>query len=224
MKYFHPHKWYRLANTAVIEFIAFYFLTDKMYLKLKFQKVFGKRLNLKNPQTFNEKIQWLKLNDRDPRYHAMVDKYEAKKIVANIIGDEYIIPTLGVWDSFDEINFDLLPDKFVLKCTHDAASTIICRDKNQFDFDNAKMKLLKALKINYYHYDNRQWAYKDVKPRIIAEKYMETANNELEDYKFLIFNYKHKCSFVCSDRYNGKGLKVTFFDENWQNGRPSGDF
>ena len=216
MKYFHLKKWYRISKVTILEYIMFYFLTDKMYLKFKFKKVFGKRLNLNNPQTFNEKIQWLKLNDRNPHYHNMVDKFEVKMIVSNILGDEYIIPTLGVWNNFSEINFDTLPNQFVLKCTHDAASTIICRDKNLFDFESAKVKLTKALKIDYYHYDNRQWAYKDVKPRIIAEKYMETTNNELEDYKFLIFNNKHRCSFVCSDRYNGRGLKVTFFDENWQ--------
>ena len=213
-----PRRWYRLAKTAINELYQYYVLTDKTYLKIRYKEVFGRELNLKNPQSFNEKIQWLKLYDRNPLYHKMVDKYEAKNFVADIIGEEYIIPTLGIWQKFEEIDFDCLPNQFVLKCTHDAASTVICKDKETFDFENAKLKIKKAQKYDYYHYDNRQWVYKGVKPRIIAEKYMgnDDKGQELEDYKFLVFNNKHRCSFVCSDRFNGKGLKVTFFDQNWK--------
>lgn len=147
-------------------------LPDKMYLKICYKLATGKKLDLKNPQTFNEKLQWLKLYDRKPEYTRMVDKYEAKKYVAEKIGEEYIIPTLGVWDHFDEIDFDSLPDQFVLKCTHDSGGLVIVRDKAKLDKVAAKQKIEKSLKRNYY-YSGREWPYKDVKPRIIAEKYME---------------------------------------------------
>ena len=129
----------------------------------------GKKLTLTAPQTFNEKLQWLKLYDRKPIYTTMVDKYEAKKYVADIIGEEYIIPTLGVWDRFDDINFDELPDKFVLKCTHDSGGLVICKDKNTFDIAAAKAKIEKSLKTNYF-YSGREWPYKNVERKIIAEK------------------------------------------------------
>lgn len=173
MKYFHPRKWYRISKEKLRAIFLYYLLPDKVYLKYRYKQVMGKKLNLKNPQSFNEKMQWLKLYDRNPAYHKMVDKYEAKKFVANIIGEEYIIPTYGVWDSFEEIDFNALPNEFVLKCTHDAASTIVCKDKSTFDRDFANKKLTKALKQNYYRFENKQWAYKNIKPRIIAEKFME---------------------------------------------------
>jgi len=218
MKYFHPKRYYRKSKKYFRDLFLYYILTDKMYLKYQYKKVFGRKLDLKNPQTFNEKIQWLKLYDRNPAYHNMVDKYEAKEIVAKIIGEEYIIPTLGVWDKFDDIDFNLLPNQFVLKCTHDAASTVICKDKSSFDIEKAKRKITAAQKIDYYRYENRQWAYKGIKPRIIAEEYLEDEEKtgELEDYKFLIFNQKHRCSFVCSNRNTKEGLNVTFFDEKWE--------
>jgi hypothetical protein len=216
MRLFHPKKILRISTEKIKNFWFNYLLPDKVYLKYQYKKIFGKDLDLKTPKTFNEKIQWLKLYDRKPEYHKMVDKYEAKFYVGNLIGHEYIIPTLKVWEKIEDINLDELPDQFVLKCTHDAASTIICKDKKKFNFEEAKNKLKKALKCDYYHYENRQWAYKGIKPRIIAEQFMSEGTEGLEDYKFLVFNGKVKCSFVCSDRFNGKGLKVTFFDENWE--------
>ena len=222
MKYLHPKKWRRiikktLSDLIFNDFVLNYCLSDKVYLKYRYKKVFGRKIDFENPQTFNEKIQWLKLYDRNPSYHNMVDKYEAKKYVAKIIGEEYIIPTLGVWSNFDDINFDKLPNQFVLKCNHDCGSTIICYDKSTFDFKSAKIKLNKALKQNYYKFLNRQWAYKDIKPLIIAEQLMiDKKEGELEDYKFMIFNNKLKCTFVCTDRFSGDGLKVTFFDEQWK--------
>ena len=131
-----------------------------------------KKLNLKTPQTFNEKLQWLKIYDRKPIYTTMVDKYEVKNYVADKIGDEYIIPTLGVWDSFDEIDFDSLPDQFVLKCTHDSGGLVICKDKSKLNKEKAKKKIELSLNRNYY-YHGREWAYKDVKPRVIAEKLID---------------------------------------------------
>ncbi len=188
---------------------------DKKYLEKVFECIMGKELDLDNPQTFNEKLQWLKLYDRKPEYTTMVDKYAVKKYVADIIGEEYIIPTLGVWNHFDEIDFDKLPNQFVLKCTHDSGGIVICKDKNKLDLKSAKKKIEKCLKRNYY-WSSREWPYKDVRPRIIAEKYMEDRQaHELIDYKFMCFNGEVKCSFTCSERFSEDGLKVTFFDKCW---------
>ncbi len=190
-------------------------LSDKMYIKLMYHKRLKKKLNLKNPQTFNEKLQWLKLYDRNPKYTQMVDKYEAKKYVSNIIGDEFIIPTLGIYERFDDINFDELPEKFVMKCTHDSGGVVICKDKGKLDMDNAKSKLENSLRNNYY-YSGREWPYKNVKPRIIIEKLLEDDENEdLVDYKFMCFNGKVKCSFVCLNRRSKDGLNVDFYDLKW---------
>ncbi|MCD8007048.1 MAG: glycosyl transferase [Oscillospiraceae bacterium] len=192
-------------------------MPDKMYLSLKFRVMMGKKLNLKNPQTFNEKLQWLKLYDRKPIYTTMVDKYEAKKYVASIIGEEYIIPTLGVWDSPDEIDFDSLPDQFVLKCNHNSGRGMcICTDKSKLDIEAVKRGLQKGLNENYY-ITNREWPYKDVPRKVIAEKYMvDGADTELKDYKFMCFGGRAYCSFVCSDRFSEDGLKVTFYDREWK--------
>jgi len=184
---------------------------DKLYLKYKFYKKMKKQLNLDNPQTFNEKLQWLKLYDRNPEYTKMVDKYEVKKYVAEKIGEEYIIPTLGVWNKFEDIDFERLPNQFVLKCTHDSGGVVICKDKSTFDFNAANKKLSRSLKRNYF-WKGREWPYKNVKPRIIAEKYI---SNDLIDYKFMCFNGNVKCSFVCTDRFSNNGLHVTFFDRDW---------
>lgn len=191
-------------------------IPDELFLKLYYKKHIGKRLNLKNPQTFNEKLQWLKLYNRNPEYTKMVDKYEVKKYIAEKIGEEYIIPTLGVWDTFDEIDFEKLPDQFVLKCTHDSGGLVICQDKNKLDKNEAKEKIQKSLASNYY-YENREWPYKNVKPRIIAEAYMtdEVGKNEFTDYKFFCFNGYVDCVMVCIDRASGD-TKFYFFDEEWK--------
>ena len=151
---------------------ASHLLPDKTYIKLKYYSRMGRFPDLKNPKTFNEKLQWLKLYNRKPEYTRMVDKYEAKKYVAEIIGEEYIIPTLGVWEKFDDIDFDALPDQFVLKCTHDSGGLVICRDKSKLDIDAARKKIEKCLKVNYF-WQGREWPYKNVTPRIIAEQYLE---------------------------------------------------
>jgi len=191
-------------------------LPDKVYLKICYKLATGKKLDLKNPKTFNEKLQWLKLYDRKPEYTTMVDKYEAKKYVAEKIGEEYIIPTLGVWDHFDDIDFDSLPDQFVLKCTHDSGGLVIVKDKSKLDKPAAKKKIEKSLKMNYY-YSGREWPYKDVKPRIIAEKYMEDLSNGggLTDYKFFCFHGKAENVMVCLDRNTGD-TKFYFFDKAWK--------
>lgn len=192
------------------------FLPDDLYLKLVYRIKIGKKLNIKNPISFNEKIQWLKINDRNYAYIKMVDKYEAKKYVASILGTDCIIPTLGIWNSFDEIDFEQLPSQFVLKCTHDSGTVVLCEDKTKFDYIGAKKKLNRALKRNFY-WIGREWPYKFVKPRILAEKYMlDNENSELIDYKFMCFNGKVKTVFTCSERYSEDGLKVTFYDRRWK--------
>ncbi len=190
-------------------------LPDRIYLPLLYKKQIGNKLNLKSPATFNEKLQWLKLYDRKPEYTIMVDKYAVKKYVANIIGKEYIIPTLGVWDNPDEICFDTLPHQFVLKCTHNSGlGMYICRNKSKIDEKAIKDELRKGLAQNYY-LTAREWPYKNVHRRIIAEKYMEdSGTTELNDYKFMCFNGNVRCTFVCSDR--SENLKVTFYDKQWK--------
>ena len=187
---------------------------DATYLKIMNHVYMGKTLNLKNPQTFNEKLQWLKLHDRKPEYTMMVDKYEAKKYVAGIIGKEHIIPTLGVWDSFDEINFDELPNQFVLKCTHDSGGLIICRDKTKLNIEEARRKITACLKQRYY-WIGREWPYKNVKPRIIAEKYMESeGDEELTDYKWFCFNGVPQFLYISHGLAKHDTATIDFYDMN----------
>ena len=203
------------------------FLSDKAYLKLMFKVRLGKKLNLKNPKSYNEKLQWLKLYDRNPEYVKIVDKFDVKTIIEQKIGEQYIIPTLGVWDSFDEIDFDTLPNQFVLKCTHDSGGLVISKDKTTLDKVKAKEKIESSLKTNYF-WHGREWPYKNLKPRIIAEKYMvDESGYELKDYKFFCFDGKVKALFIAKDRQKeGEETKFDFFDENFNhlpftNGHPN---
>lgn len=190
-------------------------LSDKAYLKLKYRLYFGKNLNLNNPKTFNEKLQWLKLYDRKPEYTNLVDKYEVKRIVADKIGEEYIIPTLGVWDKFDDIDFDKLPNQFVLKCTHDSGGLVICRNKKEFNIRDAKKRIEKSLKNNYF-YNCREWPYRNVKPRIIAEEYMQDGDNySLIDYKFYCFNGKIEYLYVSEGLEDHSTAKISFLTSDW---------
>lgn len=194
---------------------------DEGYLEKMFQVEMNKPLDLEHPVTFNEKLQWLKLHDRKPEYTIMVDKYLARQHVAQKIGSEYLIPLLGVWDHPNEINFDALPNQFVLKCNHNSGlGMCICTDNSSLDIAKVKKELNKGLKQNYY-LTAREWPYKNVPRKIVAEAYIQersenTDTNELKDYKFMCFNGKVKCSFVCSDRFSEKGLHVTFFNRDWQ--------
>jgi len=191
-------------------------MNDEKFTKLKYKLIMKKELNLKNPVTFNEKIQWLKLYYRNPFYTNLVDKYEVRKYIANKIGEEYLIPLLGIWDKYDDIDFERLPDKFVLKCTHDCGSVIICTNKSTLDFREIKRDINNSLNTNYY-YTSREWVYKNVKPRIIAEKYMSDSedNNELTDYKFSCFNGYVDNVMVCLERRTGKP-KFYFFSKDWK--------
>ena len=205
----------------------FNWLPDKPYLKLVYRGQMGKKLDLNHPQTFNEKLQWLKLYDRNPVYHQLVDKYEVKQYIANRIGPEYIIPTLGVWNNAEEISFDKLPDQFVIKCTHDSGSVIICRNKDKFDIEAAKKKLTSHMKKNTYWF-GREWPYKYLTHQIIAEKYLQNCSdindeyleniidrNELTDYKFYCFNGYVDCVMICLGR-ESKDTKFYFFDHDWK--------
>ena len=205
----------------------FNWMNDKTYLSIAFKIRMGKKLNLNTPKTYSEKLQWLKLYDRRPEYVDMVDKYKAKEYVSKIIGNEYIIPTLGVWDKFDDIDFNTLPNQFVLKCTHDSGGLIICKDKNELDIHAAKKKITKCLKHNFF-YAQREWPYKNVVPKIIAEKYMEDSeDHELRDYKFFCFDGKVKALFIATNRGSqNEETKFDFFDENFnhldfRNGHPN---
>lgn len=201
-----------LLRMGYLNKVGFYnWMSDEKYLKKKFRLAVGQELNLENPRTFNEKLQWLKLYDHNPEYIKMVDKYEVKKYVADKIGAEYIISNLGIWDKFKKIDFEILPNQFVLKCTHDSGGVIICKDKSRFDIKDARRKMNKCLRRNYY-WGGREWPYKNVKPRILAEQYLE---NAVCDYKMLCFNGKVNCSFTCTERFSECGLKVTFFDRDW---------
>lgn len=178
--------------SAILKLVPGLF-SDKQYISLQYKLRMGRDIDWKCPKTFTEKIQWLKLYNRKQKYSVMVDKYAVKDYVRDLIGDKYIIPTLGVWDSVDDINFDLLPDKFVLKTTHGGggAGVIICKDKASLDIVNVKNRLNKSMKQKIYKY-NREWPYKNVKPRIIAEQYLEDncGSGNLIDYKFFCFNGK----------------------------------
>ena len=195
MKHIPRRFWKKFSKTRI-----FNYLPDKWAVSIKYHNHFYKKLDLKNPRTFNEKLQWLKLYDRKPEYTIMVDKYRAKEYVASIIGDEYIIPTLGVWKSFDEIDFDALPNQFVLKCNHGSGDVVICKDKASFDVEAARKKLTAALQQDYYLV-SREWPYRDVPRRIIAEEYLEDSETgDARDYKFFCFDGKVRCFKVDIDR------------------------
>lgn len=193
-------------------------LPDKEYLEIKFASMFdGRKLDWDNLRTFNEKLQWLKLNDRKTDYIKMVDKYEVKKYVAEMIGEQHIIPTLGVWNSFSEIDFDILPEQFVLKCTHDSGGTVIVKNKKTLDKEKARKKLQRSLETNYY-YGGREWQYKDVTPRIIAEKYMEeVSGQELKDYKFFCFHGVPKIVLTVTGGHEDESKVVRrMYDSDWE--------
>lgn len=188
---------------------------DKQYLQMMYWLHLGRKLNLKNPKTFNEKLQWLKLYNHKPEYTIMVDKVKAKEYVAKLIGEEHIIPTLGVWDNPDDIDFDALPDQFVLKCNHNSGTGMcICRDKSKLDIEKVKAELRKGLKENYFM-RWREWPYKNVPRKILAEKFMvDESGTELKDYKIFCFNGEPRYCQVISDRNTDE--KIDFYDMHWK--------
>ena len=186
-------------------------MPDNIYVYIYSSLSLGYSVNLKNPRTFNEKLQWLKLYDRKPIYTQMSDKYAVREFITEKIGEDYLIPLVGgPWNSVEEIDFDSLPEKFVLKTTHDSGGVVICRDKANFDIDAAKTKLAKKMKKNYF-YGNREWPYKGVVPRIIAEQYMEDkAETALMDLKFFCFNGEPKVMYMTKETVDDS--IVDFFD------------
>lgn len=192
------------------KFIAL--LPDKFFLSLKYYKNFGRFPQWNNPKTFTEKLQWLKIYNRNPLYSTMVDKYDAKKYVANKIGGKYIIPTLGVWEKAEDIDFDSLPNQFVLKTTHDSGRIIICKNKSILEKENIIKILNESLKRNF-HAITREWPYKNVKPQIIAEKYIDNNDQDLIDYKFYCFNGVATYCQVITNRTEVE--TIDFFDKNW---------
>ena len=201
--------WNRIADPVIYN--ASKLVPDRIYLEHRYKKRMGKKLNLDPPVTYNEKLNWIKLYDRDPKYNKLVDKLAVRNYVTERIGEEYLVPLLGVWERAEDIDFDSLPDRFVLKCTHDSESVVICKDKSKLDVKATRKKLAAALKINFYYY-NREWVYKDIKPRIIAEEYLEDEKDaELRDYKIFCFDGVPKAMFIAVDRAIHK-TKFDFYD------------
>ncbi len=192
----------------------FNWISDRMYLSLIFRINLGCWPDFNNPKTFNEKLNWLKLYDRRPEYSRMVDKYAVREYIAETIGEQYLIPLVGgPWNSVEEIDFDELPESFVLKTTHDSGGVVICRDKNSFDSEAAKKKLAKRLKMEYF-WGGREWPYKNVKPRIIAEKYMQDGDcSSLNDMKFFCFNGEPKVMYIAQEEIAGS--PADYFDMNF---------
>lgn len=202
----------RLFLLKVISKIYFLF-PERLYLKIRYYLEMGKTLDLDNPKTMNEKLQWLKLYDRKPEYTQMVDKVLAKGYVASLIGEKYIIPTLGVWDHFKEIDFDKLPDQFVLKTNHSGGSTgvVICKDKKTLDKKAVGIKLEKSLKEDLSR-SLVEWPYRNIERKILAEKYL---GDDLIDYKFYCFNGDADVVMMCTERETGYP-KFYFFDKDWK--------
>lgn len=190
-------------------------LGDKRFIEKKYELHLNKRLNTDNVSTFNEKLQWLKLYERKPEYTTMVDKYKVREYISKKIGEEYLIPLLGVWDNPDEIDFNALPNKFVLKCNHNSGlGMCICKDKSNLDVDKVKRELRRGLKQDYY-LTGREWPYKNVQRKIIAEQFMKSDKGGLTDYKVHCFNGVPKIVLVCKDRFTKTGLTEDFFDVEW---------
>lgn len=189
------------------------FLPDEVYIKLYFRINTKKKLNLKQPKSFNEKLNWLKLNDRNPFYSEVVDKYKNREYIKNTIGEKYLIRLLGVWENFDDIDFDKLPERFVLKCNHDSGGIVICTDKNELDIKEARKKINNSLKCQFY-YIGREWQYKMIKPVIICEELIGDGVIPPADYKFSCFNGRPDNVMVCSGRETGTP-QYYFFDMEW---------
>lgn len=191
-------------------------MTDKQLIKIRYRAVFHKKPDLDNPRTFNEKLQWMKLYDRRPEYTMMSDKYMVREFIQQKLGEEYLIPLLGKWDRVKDIDFDSLPDQFVLKCNHDSGSVIVCRDRKHFDQKETVKKLKKAMRRNMFWYC-REWPYKNIKPCIIAEKLMadERQTKTLIDYKFYCFNGDPKFLYISKDLYDHAIARISFLNTDW---------
>lgn len=175
-------------------------ISDEVFLKIQYRYSIGKKLNVEHPKTFNEKIQWLKLNDRNPIYSVMVDKYLVREFVADRMGKEYLTKCYGVYYNFDEIDKKRLPNSFVLKTTHDSGTVIICNDLLKFNFEDCKVRIDKAMSKNFY-YSSREWPYKRLIPKIIIEENLSINGKIPDDYKIMCFNGKAKVIQYHTDRF-----------------------
>lgn len=228
----HPSKCSNYIKNIILHSSYGKKMNDDVYVKKMFKLKMGYELNLSDPKTYNEKLQWLKLNDHNPEYITMVDKYLSKQFVADRIGEEYVVPLYGVWERFEDIDFDSLPEQFVLKTTHDCGGVVVCNDKSNFDKESAEVFLKKHLAHEYF-YHCREWPYKFVKPRIIAEKFMKDSKEQTEegltDYKFFCFNGEPKAMFIATDRASkDTETKFDFFDMEFNhlpftNGHPNSE-
>ena len=196
---------------------SLFFLPDKVYIQLYYRLRTGRKLNMKNPTTFNEKIQWMKFNYRFPLQSVVSDKLLVRDYVKEKIGKEYLIPLLGKWKKFDEIDFDTLPDQFVLKCNHDSGGLVVCRDKSALDYKKAKNKIEKSLKSNFYTI-GREYQYRNIKPMILCEKFISENGKVPMDYKIYCFNGKQDVMLVCRNRFSNDSHKAEylFYDQNWK--------
>ena len=200
-----------LAKSSISHYIP-----DAIFLRWQYRAIFGEPLCLKNPKTFNEKLQWLKLYDRRPEQQRLVDKYDVREYISGIMGEEYLIPCLGVWEHVEDIDFASLPNRYVIKCTHDSGSVIICRNKEEFDVDNAKKKLAQSLKRNLF-WHGREWPYKNLKPRIIVEQFMKTKDGQdLIDYKFFCFNGVPQFLYVSQGLSNHATAHISYASLEWE--------
>lgn len=226
----------------LVAYILYYMapvFSDRTYLKLIFRVRMGQKLNLDNPKTYNQKLQWLKLYNRKPEYTRLVDKASFKDYISHTLGKEYIIPSIGVWDKFEDIDFQALPEQFVLKCTHDSGGLIVCRDKRALDISKARRKINKHLKRNYF-YGGREWPYKNIKPRILVEQFMSTEKIDIDldgmksidinnlqnkygllDYKFMCFDGEVKALFldigvVTGSEGHAHDYYRSVYDRNWE--------
>lgn len=208
-------KMYTFASKMKVR--ALRIIPDVPYVKYKYYTSFGKKLDLKNPKSFNEKIQWLKLYDHRQDYVKYVDKIEAKKYIDSVLGPGHTIPTLGVWNDINDIDLELLPEQFVLKCNHDCGSVFVCRDKKSIDWKNLKRRFTAALNRNYY-WGSREWPYKNVSPKVFAEQYMkdnDSSNDEgITDYKFFVCNKTIKMLYVSRGLENHTTACISFYDLN----------
>lgn len=193
------------------------FLPDKTYIKLYYRLRVGRPLNTENPTTLNEKLQWLKFNYRFPLQSIVSDKLLVRDYVAEKIGAEYLIPLLGSWENYDDIDFDKLPEQFVLKCNHDSGGLVVCTDKSKLNHKEAKRKLEKSLKSNFF-YIGREYQYRNIKPRIICEQFISDNGKVPMDYKIYCFNGKPDVILVCRDRFSNNSHRASYlyFDQDWE--------
>lgn len=192
------------------------FLPDKFYIKLYYRLRVGRRLNSNNPETLNEKLQWLKFNYRFPLQTIVSDKLLVREYVKEKLGDEYLIPLLGKWENYNDIDFGSLPEKFVLKCNHDSGGLVVCTDKEKLNWNEAKNKIEKSLKSNFF-YIGREYQYRNIKPMIICEKFISDNGKVPMDYKIYCFNGKPDSILVCKDRFSNNTHRASylFFDQEW---------